>query len=70
MLRYAIKRHEGHSVETPTQLYDDNIPVPDPPRPGSIKVVVGGFPWQVLDLNDFDLHLYKRPWPTASRTAP
>ncbi|THH22378.1 hypothetical protein EUX98_g8210 [Antrodiella citrinella] len=45
MLRYAIKKHERHDVETPKSLYDQS-PVADPPRTGSIDCIVAGFPCQ------------------------
>jgi len=51
MLRYAIKLHEGHTPNTPKQLFDINVEVPPPPAPGDIKVVVAGLPWQVGSLH-------------------
>jgi len=48
ILRYAIKSHEGHATEVPKQLIDDKKKVPPPPKPGDIKVIVAGLPWQVM----------------------
>ncbi len=51
MLRYAIKLHEGHTPNTPKQLFDSKVEVPPPPKPGDIKAVVAGLPWQVVSLH-------------------
>ena len=49
MLQYTLKTWEGHStVRRPYQLYDEDIPVPPPPKKGEIKVIIGGFPWYDL----------------------
>jgi len=45
MLRYAIKAHERQQATVPKQLYDGNLEVPLPPKPGEIKVITAGFPW-------------------------
>jgi hypothetical protein len=39
--------HEGHATEVPKQLFDGKKAVPPPPKPGDIKVIVAGLPWQV-----------------------
>ncbi|KAF8167566.1 hypothetical protein B0H34DRAFT_792278 [Crassisporium funariophilum] len=46
MLRYAIKSQQGHQTEAPKQLYNGQIPVPDPPKRGDIQVITAGFPCQ------------------------
>ncbi|KAF8633579.1 hypothetical protein AX15_001372 [Amanita polypyramis BW_CC] len=47
MLRYAIKKQQGHQmVDIPKQLYDGETPMPDPPRQGDIQMITAGFPCQ------------------------
>ncbi|KAF8640653.1 hypothetical protein AX17_000310 [Amanita inopinata Kibby_2008] len=46
ILRYAIKKQEGHHPGVPKQIYDGRTLVPDPPKPGDIKIIVAGFPCQ------------------------
>lgn len=47
VLRYAIKSYSGHDPDIPSQLFDDKLKVPPPPKPGDIKILVAGFPWYV-----------------------
>ena len=44
ILRYAIKSHEGHEVEVPLGIHD-KVPLSDPPAPGTIEILLAGFPW-------------------------
>jgi len=47
VLRYAVKKHAGHQVERPAQLWDTTgrTLIPDLPAPGSIDMITAGFPW-------------------------
>ncbi|KXN85700.1 DNA (cytosine-5)-methyltransferase 1A [Leucoagaricus sp. SymC.cos] len=48
VLRYFIKKQEGHRVECPSQLWDpkNKIPIPDLPPPGTVDIIAAGFPCQ------------------------
>ncbi|PCH37981.1 S-adenosyl-L-methionine-dependent methyltransferase [Wolfiporia cocos MD-104 SS10] len=46
VLQYAIKRHAGHDISTPTEIDNSNNKLPEPPKPEDIDVLVAGFPCQ------------------------
>lgn len=67
MLRYFIKNDEGHTVDIPKSLGDDELMGPPPPK-GGIKVITAGFPWYVtfiyFDMNPLFIrsHFTARPF--------
>jgi len=52
VLRYVVKKHAGHQVERPAQLWDTTgrTSIPDLPAPGSIDMITAGFPWYGFSL--------------------
>jgi len=50
VLRYVVKKHAGHQIERPAQLWDTTgrTSIPDLPAPGSIDMITAGFPWYGL----------------------
>jgi hypothetical protein len=50
VLKYAVKRHNGHAMEAPLSIHDGKR-LPPPPAPGMIDILLAGFPWQVDHLS-------------------
>ncbi|KAJ3571618.1 hypothetical protein NP233_g3648 [Leucocoprinus birnbaumii] len=48
VLRYEIKKNEGHHIERPSQLWSPEvkIPIPELPAPGEVDIITAGFPCQ------------------------